>query len=694
MARSSNPPEPTPRRASAARQTDRLVRAAFEGAFEYMGLLAPDGTLLEANRTALELAGAKREDVVGRPFWEAPWWHASQEPELRAALARAARGEFVRFETEHHAADGRTVVVDCSLKPVRDAQGHVESIIKEARDVTEARAVERALRISEAKFAGIVSIASDAIISIDDDQRIIHFNRGAEEIFGYTEAETLGKPLDLLLPDRFRAAHQHHVRSFGQSGVPARRMGDRREISGRRKDGEEFPAEASISQLQVASGHIYTVVLRDITERKRLERAQAFLARSGALLAASLDYETTLAAIARLSVPTLADWCVVYVAAKDGSARRVAGAHADPRRQELLDRLARFPIDASHRAHPALRVLETGEPEFIAETPEGLLEAIASDAEHLQLLRTLGMRSAIVVPLLARGSTVGAMGFYRSGSLHLEEDVPLAQELAFRAALAVDNARLYREAQQAVRARDDVLAVVSHDLGNPLSAIRIGTGLLLKHLPPEQRGQEPWEYLEGIRQSAAQMERLVTDLLEVKRLEAGHLALDRGAESLESILAEVAGLMGPLAVGKELALDVRTPARPLVVLADRERLVQVFSNLVGNAIKFTPAGGRITVEAATGDGEVACSVADTGTGIPAEHLPHLFDWFWQARRTGRGGAGLGLAITKGIVEAHGGRVWVESQPGAGSTFYFTIPATEARPTPSLVEAKRGRSDHA
>ncbi|MBX6363800.1 MAG: PAS domain S-box protein [Gemmatimonadetes bacterium] len=679
MARPENALEPTRRPATATGETDRLVRAAFDRAFEFMGLLAPDGTLLEANRSSLELAAVRREDVVGRPFWEAPWWPAELEPALRGALARAAAGEFVRFETEHVRADGRRIAVDFSLKPVHDEAGNVESIVKEARDITEAREIERALRLSEAKFAGIVSIASDAIISVDEEQRILHFNHGAEDIFGYTEAEVLGQPLSLLLPERFHAVHRQHVRNFGRSDVTARRMAERGEITGRRKNGEEFPAEASISRLKVEDGHIYTVVLRDITERKRQERAQSFLARAGALLAASLDYDTTLGAVARLSVPTLADWCVVYGVAKDGTTRRVAVAHADPRGQELLDRLARYPVDASRRSHPALRVLETGEPEFIAEVPEALLEAIAGDAEHLELLRALGMRSAIVVPLVARGSTLGAVGFFRSSTLHAEDDLALAQELALRAALAVDNARLYREAQQAVRARDDVLAVVSHDLGNPLSAIRIGTSLLLKHLPPEQRGQEPWVYLEGIRQSAAQMERLVDDLLEVKRLEAGHLVLDRAAESLESILAEVGGLMGPLASGKELELEVRPPERPVAIYADRARIVQVFSNLIGNAIKFTPAGGRITVATTPGDGEVVCSVADTGTGIPCEHLPHLFDWFWQARRTGRGGAGLGLAITKGIVEAHGGRVWVESEPGAGSTFHFTVPVAEPRP---------------
>ncbi len=666
--------QPTPRDAV------RLFPAAFDRSVQAMVLLAPDGTLLEANRTALEFIGASREDVIGRPFGETPWWRGHDARErLRAAIAAAAAGEAVRYEVEQVTADGAVAVVDFSLTPIPATDGRVEFLLAEGRDITEAERAREALRISEAKFSGIVSISADAIISVDEAQRIIHFNHGAEAIFGYTEDEVLDRPLDILIPDAVRGAHREHVRQFGESPVTARRMGERREISGLRSNGETFPAEASISKLELGGARIFTVVLRDITERRRAERAQRFLAEAGTILAASLDYEETLESIARLAVPALADWCVVYVAEHDG-ARRLRMAHADPGREPLLRRLEAFPID-DRRPHPVLHVLETREAAFIPEPPDGFVESLAHDAEHRAVIRELGMGSAMIVPLAARGDAHGAIGFYRSHAAprYESDDLALAHDLATRAALAMDSARLYREAQRAIRARDDVLAVVSHDLGNPLSAIRIGTTLLLRHLPREELGTAGWKHLEGIRQSAEQMERLIHNLLEVKRLEAGHLPLERRGHRVASLVAAAVEALGPVAGARSIALDAQVPDDAPPVLADRDRVDQVFSNLIGNAIKFTPEGGRITVEVAPDGTEVRFAVVDTGIGIAADSLPHVFDRFWQARRPrpeGHG-IGLGLAIVRGIVEAHGGRVWVESQEGLGTTFYFTLPIAEA-----------------
>src|SRR5690606_447608 len=292
---------------------------------------------------------------------------------------------------------------------------------------------------------------------------------------------------------------------------------------------------------------------------------------------------------------------------------------------------------------------------FMPEVPADFIQAISSDDEHLALLRELGITSALFVPLTARGETLGAIGCYLSGPArrYSADDLALARDLAARAALALDNARLYREARRAIEARDDILAIVSHDLGNPLSAIRIGTSLLLRHLPREELGSAGVQHLEGIRQSVEQMERLIQNLLEVKRIEAGPAALAAAAvEALATVAAD-----------RKLALENHVPEDAPPVLADRERVLQVFSNLIGNAIKFTPEGGRITIGAAVEGAELRFSVADTGIGISAEHLPHIFDRFWQARRPrpeGHG-IGLGLAIVKGIVEAHGGTIHVESR---------------------------------
>lgn len=649
------------------------LRAIFDHTFQFMGVLTPAGVVLEANRAALEFGGLEADDVVGKPFWDTGWWRGSEEERarLRQSIERAAGGEFIRHEVELTGVDGVEVTLDFSLKPVRAESGAVAFLVAEARDITEMKWAERALRVSEARFAGIITIASDAIISVDENFVITLFNRGAETIFGHAADDVLGQPLEILLPERFRGAHAQHMRHFSGSAVAARRMGERQEILGRRADGTEFPAEASISKLDLLGSTIFTVVLRDITERKRVERSQRFLAQAGAILASSLDYEKTLTSVAGLTVPELADWSVVYIREEDGSLRRLEIAHADPAKKSVVAELLKYPLDP-RTPHPAFAVVETGQPEMVQETTESFLRAISHTEDQLRIYRSLGLASLLCVPLTAHGVTSGAMGFFSARPRRYgPEELALAQDLALVSALAVDNARLYRDARTAVQARDDMMAVVSHDLGNPLSAIRIGTSLLLRTTPDDRPDQR--QHLEFIRQSAHQMENLINDLLDVKRLDSGTLALELRSTRPDAVVGEVVQVFQPIADGRSVRLEARCGSTLPDITADTTRLSQVLCNLVSNAVKFTEPGGKVTIDAHHSRGVVLFSVADTGAGIAAEHLPHVFDRFWQARREGRKGLGLGLAIARGIVEAHGGRIWVESTEGAGSTFLFTVP---------------------
>jgi PAS domain S-box-containing protein len=655
------------------------LRATFEHAFQLMGVLTVDGAVLEVNRAALEFGELTADDVVGRPFWETPWWEsdAAARERLRDGLRQAASGEFVRYEVELAVGTrGEPRTLDFSLKPVRGDAGAVSFLIAEARDITEMKWAERALRDSEARFAGMIGIASDAIISIDESHAITLFNRGAEAIFGYAAAEVMGRPLDVLLPERARGVHARHLSHFAESPVAARRMGERQEIAGVRRDGSEFPAEASISRLDLHGSITFTVVLRDITEQKRVERSQRFLARAGAILASSLDYEKTLASVVGLTVPDLADWSVIYLREADGSLRRLEVAHADPSKRPLVDALMGYPLDP-RTPHPAFAVMETGEPSLVAEVGEELLQAISYNDEQARIYRELGMASLLAVPLVAHGVTRGVMGFF-SGTPHRygADEQALAEKLALVSALAVDNARLYRDAQRAVQAREDMIAVVSHDLGNPLSAIRIGTSLLMRALPPVQGDDDGGrQHLEFIRKSAQQMENLVNDLLDMKRLESGSLSLQVDDLEPAEVVSDVLQVLRPIAESRGITVESACDRSLPVVAGDYRRVVQVLSNLVGNAIKFTTAGGSVRISAAEGRGMLVFSVADTGCGISPDHLSHVFDRFWQGRRDGKVGLGLGLAIARGVVEAHGGRIWVESTVGSGSTFIFTLPVS-------------------
>jgi signal transduction histidine kinase len=292
----------------------------------------------------------------------------------------------------------------------------------------------------------------------------------------------------------------------------------------------------------------------------------------------------------------------------------------------------------------------------------------------------------IVAPLLIHGELRGALALVSSSASRRygASDVRLVEELAARAALAIENARLYRVATRALKAREDVLKIVAHDLRNPLSTI-LTQGSLLRRPGggPDRRSRQPALVIE---RAANRMNRIIQDLLDVTRMEAGRLSIERNRLPAAQVILD--SLENEKTLAASASIDLRADVAPGLpdVWGDRHRLMQVFENLIGNALKFTARGGRVTVGAAPRAGDVLFWVADTGAGISAEDLPHVFDEFWQAAHAKRLGAGLGLPIVKGIIEAHDGRVWVESTPGRGSIFFFTIPsvaaAAESRPRTS------------
>ncbi|HEX5751694.1 MAG TPA: PAS domain S-box protein [Archangium sp.] len=651
------------------------LRAIFDHAFELIGLLTPEGVLVEVNRGALVFAGVEREQVVGKPLDMAPWWLDSSgaaEEWLRRAIQEASRGRFIRYEVEVRSGTGRPAVIDLSLTPILDG-GRVGYILAEGRDVTERKRAEQTLQSSEARLAGIIAIAADAIISINEEQRITLFNQGAERIFGYSRQEMLGAPVGRLLPERFRAAHREHIRGFGAGPLKQLRLDSLREVMGRRRDGEEFAAEATVSKLRVDGQWVYTIALRDITERKRTEREQHFLLQAGALLARSLDFEATLKQVAELLVPTLADCSIIHLRGPGDSIEVAALAHLDVEMARRLRELyQRYPVRAD-ALHGAGRVIRTGEPELLSEVGQRVREELARDSGHLRSMQQVSITSALIVPLRGRERVLGAisLSMSESGRRLGHRDLAFAEELAHLAALALENANLYRVAQRATRARDEVLGIVAHDLRSPLSAVSMSAQLVERQLERGKTGPETREMLHVILRMAQRMGRLVEDLLDISRLEAGQLSVLPSRQRVEPLVIESLAQARSSAPALELRAEV-AEALP-EVLADRHRILQVLNNLLGNAVKFTPQGGRVTVGARAEGERVRFWVEDTGPGIPEEHRQHLFERFWQAHKGDRRGAGLGLAICKHLVEAHGGQIGVDSEVGRGSTFWFSLP---------------------
>ncbi|HSP77497.1 MAG TPA: PAS domain-containing sensor histidine kinase, partial [Myxococcaceae bacterium] len=522
-------------------------------------------------------------------------------------------------------------------------------------DLTEQRRAQEMLRDSEARLSGIASLAADAIIAVDEQQRIRLFNDGARHTFGYAPEEVRGQPLHLLLPEQVREVHARHFQHFSSSPqVASRRMGTRLFVGGRRKDGEIFPAEVSITRLELGNERVFASVLRDVTEQPRADERQRFLSEVGATLARSLDCTETVQAVARLAVPVLADGCALLLGDGPPGSRIFGAAATQPALEDALREALTQPGPQGCPLGEAVeQALRTGEPVLL---PDARLIALPLVVHE----RRLG------ILVLVKGAEPPSQG--------PEEELALLRELAHRASLALENARLYLTAQQAVSMRDETLGIVSHDLRAPLSAISLLCSLIDQYqLPEGDAGLRARDSLRRIRQAVLDMNRLIEDLLAVAKAEGGRLSLDTEPLEIAPLLAQAREVNEPLATEKSLRLELRFAPHLPLVRADRSRVLQVFQNLVGNAIKFTPSGGHILLCAEPADGFVRFSVEDTGRGIEPEYLPHVFDRFWQARHARNAGAGLGLAIVKGIIEAHGGRIHVESRLGQGSTFVFTLP---------------------
>lgn len=529
------------------------------------------------------------------------------------------------------------------------------------------------LRASEAKFAGILSIAADAIITVDQTQRIVHFNRGAEEIFGYSAQDAIGRHLNILLPQRFRASHPAHMERFAQSPITARRMGERGDIFGLRADGTEFPAEASISKLVSPDGILFTVVLRDVTSQRRAEENERFLANASAELAQSLNLEAGLAAIADLPIPRLCDACLVDLV-RGPAFRRVASSRHRSELAEGMRGLAQHTLNIDSPS-PIVDAIRRNRRELVETMDDTWFEGNA-DPEIIPYWRALGVQSLLILPLFAGGETLGAITFIRTRPGGFDEERrAVAEKFTRAAAAALENARLYDAARKANQARDEVLGVVSHDLRNPISAIAMCARVLETNPPAEESKRR--ELLGTIRESTEAVNHMIDDLLDVANVERGRLSLELHDEEPAQLVLRTLHMFDVEATEHGIDLDVRLATNLPLIRADGSRIVQVLGNLVRNAIKFTPSGGRIAIAAEGHDGTVTFSVNDTGRGIGEENQRHIFDRYWQSSDGARArGSGLGLSIAQGIVEAHGGRIWVESALGKGSTFSFTIPRSD------------------
>lgn len=536
----------------------------------------------------------------------------------------------------------------------------------------------------------------EPVLVLDRERRLIDLNPAAERVSGYRAAELVGQPIDALVAprDRARVGRALNRALRGEDAVV--------DSTVRHKDGRRIELRLTLvpaSQQRTVVGVF--ALARDVTAEchgeieyaallaraATAERRAGFLADAGALLSSSLDYEETLASLVRLVVPDLADWCAIDIAVPavpESGVRRLAAA-SDPAIEAELQGL-REQFDASLRdpaiAERLLWVIRRGRSVFMPAVNAGHLVALAIDDPYLRLLQRVGIASFMRVPLSARGQTLGAIAFasVSSGRRFTRSDLALAEELGRRAGLAVDNARLYQEAQQAVRMRDEFLAAASHDLRTPVTSIKAFAQMLARRAGRADRipSAEIVDSLAAIEAAASRITAHLNELLDLSRIHAGQpLELNRRPTDLVRVVKAIVSAHQPLAGERRLLVDAE-PER-LLGMWDDVRLARVIDNLLSNAIKYSPEGSEVVVRlrrgALAGQPAAVLQVIDRGIGIPEADLPRVFDRFFRGGNVGERapGTGIGLAGAREIVLQHGGEIGLLSGEGGGTTVVVTLP---------------------
>jgi PAS domain S-box-containing protein len=666
------------------RYSEEKYRSLLENANDIIYSHDLEGTYLTINRAGEEITGYSREEILGGLNIAQVVAPEHLEIAKRMTAQKLKDPSPTVYEVDIVTRDGRRLTLEVSTR-ISYHHGRPVAVEGIARDVTGRKRTEAELQRSREQIEIILRGVAESITALDAQGNLIYANDAAARALGFSSAEELlTQPLQELM--QMFELLDAEGKAFPREQLPSRiALREGRSASGTicyrsKRSGQERWSFIQSTPVLDERGQVRFVIniFQDITERRRAEAAQRFLTEAGAVIASSLDYEATLASVARMAVPALADWCTVDVYDENHTLRRLAVAHVDPRKVEWAHELQqRYPPDMdSPRGVP--NVLRTGKSEIYLDIPDEMLVAGAVDEEHLRIMREVGFTSAIIVPLVTQGRTLGAITLItaESGRHYRQEDLVLAETLAHRAATAIDNARLYRRAQEANRMKDEFLATLSHELRTPLTAI-LGWSSMLRggQLDAETaRGA-----LEAIERNAKSQRQIIEDLLDVSRIITGKLRLDvRTVESAALIDTAIAAVR-PAAEAKSVRIQKVLNAGCGKMTGDPSRLQQVFWNLLSNAVKFTPKGGTVQITLQCTASHMEISVSDTGQGINQEFLPYVFDRFRQADSTTtrkHGGLGLGLAIVRHLVELHGGTVRAESAgTGQGATFTVALPLT-------------------
>ena len=646
---------------------DAVIATNAEGRIEFL------------NAVAEKLIGVTAAEAVATPLVDV--FHIvnaeTRRPVENPALRALEEGTIIGLanHTVLIGKDGTERPIDDSAAPIRDASGELVGCVLVFRDVTERQRAEQAIRRSEQQFRQLADAMPQIIWTARPDGQIEYLNRRWTEFTGLppTAFDDVWEPLH---PDDVEKARQRWAASIN-SGLPFEmevRLLDHREQEFRwhllravavRDEG------GNVSRWYGSSTEIH--------QQKQAQQSSHYLAEASAALASVVDFESTLQKISNLAVPFFADWAAVDWQ-RDGVLTRLAVTHQDPQKVDLAQQLMRDYPPKPQAKGGIGAVFRTGQPVILSELTDELLVKGAKDARHLEMMRSLGLKSYICVPLVISGTTLGVLTFAtsESGRRYRNDDLALAMDLARRASVAIENTQLYQALREADRRKDVFLATLAHELRNPLSPIRNSLEILKMPHVDSEVAHHARELME---RQIHHLVRLVDDLLDVSRVMRGKIELRKERIELATIIARALETVQPLIDSHRHQLHVRLPDESLALPADPVRLSQVVVNLLTNAAKYTQPGGRIEVEA-TRDGQSAgLIVRDNGIGIPADALERIFDLFVQADHAivhSQGGLGIGLTLVRNLVELHNGTIEARSAgPGQGSEFIVRLPLSSA-----------------
>jgi PAS domain S-box-containing protein len=632
--------------------------AAFAPSFDALPdaviATSPSGEILFLNRTAEAILGLSRAEALGRDLLGlvvAP----DRAEEMRAKLRQCIEAGSGSFEGVCQKADGSPVYVDLSLKVVASEGAPPEHVVLSLRDVT-AQTYRRQSIAMTNRFRNLLESAPDAMVLANGDGCVLLVNGHAELLFGYSRTELVGQPVEMLVPPRFRGRHPAHRKAYF-ADPQARAGAAGMELYGLRKDGTEFPVEISESPLETGEGVVVSSAIRDITESKRLKEELRLqydtLVETTSFLANILQSSTEYSIIAKDLDNNVLAW--------NEGAHRIYGYTADEMVGKQSAKIVNVPEEIeSGKVQAAMDVaLLTG-------TFEGEFEVVRKNGERFPAQMAITLRND------PAGRPIGF--------LLMSKDITDRKMLEHQ--LRLKNEEVIEQYREANRLKSEFLANMSHELRTPLNAI-IGFSELMHDGRVGPVSAEHREYLGDILTSSRHLLQLINDVLDLAKVEAGKVEFRPEPVDLARVIREVCDVLRTLAAQKRIQIETEVDPLLTDVVTDPSKLKQVLYNFLSNALKFTPDGGRVCVRVASeGPAEFRIEVEDTGIGIRPEDIGRLFVEFHQLDGgTGKKypGTGLGLSLTKRIVEAQGGRVGVQSTPDRGSTFFAILPREAVDP---------------